>query len=662
MSGQTPTVLYDPDDGKALTLTYKDAVHLWAANTAKRFTLLKYKQFNNGSGYSIVAVDTTGNAFAISGNHVSDFGWKPYRYHIYIDGSSVHNGRYWLDEDNPAWYDSGTDWTWIPVTYDLTDSTADGAIYARLTEIFNVYGRCRAVAINGTDILVVTDHDKGQKNWAKFRSGYMAYGGQEDLYCTHPDGGAAWSPDHGTYNVNDYAYIPEGDLNAGYRSYGAWYKCKTQHSSSSSEFPPTSNKWALAIAMEVWCIDSQTGKVKWTCDAGNDLYDICVDSSGNVYFAGDVSVPGQQTQHLQWLDGTSALSGQWRLCFNNEWTDYMPVTASFGEIQEQLDALPSLEPGDITVYWKTLPSVTYYQWMKFTIKAAGHLRYRGQMLIDNRLLKGKRYEVQVDGFGETTDEDGDTCNVWKLNSSGEKQWSYNTGGRVHAIAVDSSGNVYIAGSVGSDDKNLWKLNSSGSKIWSQKVTHPVYTDLDIITSMVLSLTTGDIYLTVGEDYGTLCTQRRKSSDGSQVWVAGSGSGVILGHSLAMRSDGEWYIQGETQIARQKEVNVPPWQVQQVWNSSCFRSSYKTHSYYTAVFVDGSDNPFVTASNSNLVGDWDVQKFDGSNGNKLYCLRNFAIGLQATAVRGCMGGNDNEFYAGYVRPWFGFLTYTDDPND
>lgn len=51
--------------------------------------------------------------------------------------------------------------------------------------------------------------------------------------------------------------------------------------------------------------------------------------------------------------------------------------------------------------------------------------------------------------------------VWKITSGGSYVWSYDTGDTAYATAVDSSGNVYVAGKGG-----VWKLNSSGVLQWT----------------------------------------------------------------------------------------------------------------------------------------------------------------------------------------------------
>jgi len=77
--------------------------------------------------------------------------------------------------------------------------------------------------------------------------------------------------------------------------------------------------------------------------------------------------------------------------------------------------------------------------------------------------------------------------VWKLNSSGEVQWSYDiVNGIARKVVVDSSGNVYIAGERNYSNKSVWKLNSSGVLQWSYDTGNKTY-GIDVDSS-------GNIYI------------------------------------------------------------------------------------------------------------------------------------------------------------------------
>jgi len=72
--------------------------------------------------------------------------------------------------------------------------------------------------------------------------------------------------------------------------------------------------------------------------------------------------------------------------------------------------------------------------------------------------------VVVDGDGNSYyagDRDvPDTKNVWKFNSIGVEQWSYDTlGSSTHGIAFDADGNVWVVGER-VNSKSVWKLNGT----------------------------------------------------------------------------------------------------------------------------------------------------------------------------------------------------------
>ncbi|MFA5163808.1 MAG: SBBP repeat-containing protein [Patescibacteria group bacterium] len=59
--------------------------------------------------------------------------------------------------------------------------------------------------------------------------------------------------------------------------------------------------------------------------------------------------------------------------------------------------------------------------------------------------------------------------VWKLDTNGNLLWSYNTEVSLLCVAVDSAGNVYVGGPVNLEsNKNVWKLDTNGNLLWSYK--------------------------------------------------------------------------------------------------------------------------------------------------------------------------------------------------
>ena len=146
----------------------------------------------------------------------------------------------------------------------------------------------------------------------------------------------------------------------------------------------------------------------------------------------------------------------------------------------------------------------------------------------------------------------------KYNSAGQEQWvaSYNGPGNAldfaNAIAVDSSGNVYVTGeSYGLDsarDYATIKYNSTGQEQWVARYNGPANYD-DEARAIVLD-GSANVYVTgysygvgdVGIDYATI----KYNSAGQQQWVArynGPDSLDDYAMAIAIDSAGNIYVTG-----------------------------------------------------------------------------------------------------------------------
>ncbi len=148
----------------------------------------------------------------------------------------------------------------------------------------------------------------------------------------------------------------------------------------------------------------------------------------------------------------------------------------------------------------------------------------------------------------------------KYNSAGQEQWvaSYNGPGNAldlaNAIAVDSSGNVYVTGeSYGLDsarDYATIKYNSTGQEQWVARYNGPANYD-DEARAIALD-GSANVYVTgysygvgdVGTDYATI----KYNSAGQQQWIARYNGGTRsddYGKGIAVDSAGNVYVTGDS---------------------------------------------------------------------------------------------------------------------
>jgi uncharacterized delta-60 repeat protein len=175
--------------------------------------------------------------------------------------------------------------------------------------------------------------------------------------------------------------------------------------------------------------------------------------------------------------------------------------------------------------------------------------------------------IAVDGSGNSyvagwSDRNGnfdfDYATI-KYNASGTQQWvaRYNGPGngidRANAIAVDNAGNVYVTGTSWGSGSNYdyatIKYNASGAEEWVVRYNGPG-NDYDEATAITVD-SSGSVYVTglsVGsgtlDDYATI----KYNASGTEQWVArynGPGNDTDVAKAIAVDAAGNVYVTGSS---------------------------------------------------------------------------------------------------------------------
>jgi uncharacterized delta-60 repeat protein len=234
--------------------------------------------------------------------------------------------------------------------------------------------------------------------------------------------------------------------------------------------------------------------------------------------------------------------------------------------------------------------------------------------------------------------------VLKYNSSGTKQWTKQLGssGRdsANAIAIDSSGNLYVAGityggldwntNSGANDLFVVKYNSSGTKQWTEQLGTPS----SDAANAVATDSSGNVYV-AGVTYGVLGDQNKGNSDlfvvkynssGTKQWVEKQNGTVQNGtdmwdeaRGVVTDSSGNVYVVGGTKGVKfygdNKRGMTEAFVIK--YNSSGKRQWTKLlgtwrKDFANAVAIDSSGNIYVAGATERDLEDEPRKDFAGKD--------------------------------------------------
>ena len=283
----------------------------------------------------------------------------------------------------------------------------------------------------------------------------------------------------------------------------------------------------------------------------SDVKGIAVDSDGNVYVTGIVSISGWQSGTVKY---NSAGEYQWYATHlssspcgigvhedDSDGKTYVYISS------EGFDSNSASNSKDYTTI-KYDAADGSEEWVAIYDGPDGLADSPSALAVDDA---GNVY-VTGSSRGTSTNDD---CATVKYDKAGAQQWATRYAGTetaadyANAISVDSSGNVYVAGRNNSDYLTL-KYNSSGVEQWAETYDGPGGS-ADIALAIAVD-SEGNVYATgysIGDgtfaDYATV----KYNSAGTQQWVSrynGLESGHDNAYAIVVDDSGNTYITGSSE--------------------------------------------------------------------------------------------------------------------
>lgn len=271
--------------------------------------------------------------------------------------------------------------------------------------------------------------------------------------------------------------------------------------------------------------------------------------------------------------------------------------------------------------------------------------------ISNAIAVDTSGNVYVTGSSDGLGTNEDYVTV-KYDYNGNKLWvaRYNGPGNGYdsafAIAIDETGNVYVTGESSSSttytDWATIKYDSNGNELWVARYNGPggCY---DRGNAIAIDQS-GNVYVTGLSDCYSDITTIKYDTNGNQLWVArysGWGNQDDMGNAIAIDETGNVYVTGESFNDTMNCTTIK-------YDSSGNQLWVATQSGRgNAVVVDENGNVFVAGAAG---GAGLVVKYD-NGGNKLWERRNNNLGIDMDIDR-----SGNIYTAGFI--WGDAITHKD----
>ncbi len=286
-------------------------------------------------------------------------------------------------------------------------------------------------------------------------------------------------------------------------------------------------------------------------NGGDEARAIAVDGLGNVYVTGASKGLGTKEDYATIKYSTNGKQ-LWVARYNGPGND-----------RDEACAIAVDGSGNVYVTGYGMGSGAYYDSATIKYNASGKQlwakRHSGQ-------AGGSEYAnaIAVDGSGNVCitgqSADGDYATI-KYSTNGKQLWvkTYNGPGNssdgANAIAVDGSGNVYVSGrSYGSGtdwDYATIKYSTNGKQLWVKRYNGQA-NDSDYANAIAVD-SSGNVYVTggsgwnldseTGGDYATI----KYSTNGKQLWVKKyDGGGYDESKAIAVDSSGNVYVSGRSE--------------------------------------------------------------------------------------------------------------------